>query len=59
MIKHIDIQYHDVRECHKIGLINIQHISIDQQLANPLIKPVTIVKLEFFVFLMGLSPVDD
>ena len=58
-IKYIDIQYHYVRECHTNELIIIQHISINQQLANPLIKPVTTVKLEFFVFLMGLSPVDD
>ena len=57
--KHINIQYHYVHECHTNGLINIQHISIDQQLADPLTKPVIIVKLEFFVFLMELNPVDD
>ena len=58
-IKHIDIQYYYVRECHTNGLINIQHISTNQQLANPLIKPVTTAKLEFFASLMGLSSVDD
>ena len=40
-IKHIDIQYHYVCECHTNGLINIQHISTNQQLADSLIKAVT------------------
>ena len=58
-IKHIDIQYHYVQKCHINELVNIHHVSIEQQLANPLIKPLNIVKMEFFIFLIKLVPIDN
>ena len=58
-IKHIDIQYHYVRKCHINGFVNIHHVSIEQQLANPFIKSLNIVKMEFFIFLMELISIGN
>ena len=57
--KHIDIQYHYVRKCHINGFVNIHYVPTEQQLVNPLIKPLSIVKMEFFIPLMRLAPIGN
>ena len=37
--KHIDIQYHFIRECLEEGKINIKHVSTKQQVADLFTKP--------------------
>lgn len=52
--KHIDVQYHFVRECVKLGKINLIHCSTANQLADPLTKALERVKHERFRLLQGV-----
>jgi hypothetical protein len=38
-IKHIDTRYHYIRECVADGVVDVEHVSIDGQLADILTKP--------------------
>jgi hypothetical protein len=44
--KHIDIQYHFVREKYQEGLTNLTYITTEQQLADGLTKPIDQQKLQ-------------
>jgi len=37
--KHIDTRYHYIRECVADGVVEVKHISADDQLADILTKP--------------------
>jgi hypothetical protein len=37
--KHIDTRYHYIRECVGNGVIDVEHVSTDEQLADILTKP--------------------
>lgn len=52
--KHIDIQYHFVREMVKDKVINLTFISTDKQLADGLTKPLDLAKTQFLVKGIGL-----
>lgn len=52
--KHIDVQYHFVRECIKDKKINLIHCNTNDQLADPLTKPLEHIKHSRFCQLFGL-----
>ena len=37
--KHIDTRYHFIRECVSDGVVELEHVSTDDQLADILTKP--------------------
>jgi hypothetical protein len=53
--KHIDIQYHFVREMVKDKVIDLIFISTDKQLADGLTKPLDITKTQILVKGLGLA----
>ena len=54
--KHIDIQYHFVREALQDKKIDMRYIPTENQLADGLTKPLDTTKFESFVRGLGLSP---
>lgn len=42
--KHIEVRFHYIRECIEAGKINVEHISIGEQLADILTKPLARVR---------------
>jgi ribonuclease HI len=55
--KHIDIQYHYVREANKKGLVYLNYISTEKQLADGLTKPLDNSKWLNSLALIGLQPI--
>jgi len=53
--KHIDIQYHFVREKTQNGLINLKYISTKEQLADGLTKPLDPTKFSYYTTSIGLK----
>lgn len=52
--KHIDLQYHFVRDSVQSGLINLKHCDSENQVADPLTKPLDRVLLEKLRKLQGV-----
>ena len=42
--KHIDTRYHYIRECVADGVVEVQHISTEDQLADVLTKPLARIR---------------
>jgi hypothetical protein len=53
--KHIDIQYHFIRELVKDGTTNLVFIPTDKQLADGLTKPLDLTKTQNLVKGLGLD----
>jgi hypothetical protein len=54
--KHIDVQYHFVREAYLNGLSSLTHISTKDQLADALTKAVDNSKWSRFIQDIGIKP---
>ena len=52
--KHIEIWYSYIRDMVQKGAINIQYVSIDEQVADALTKPLSQVKFEYFHDKLGV-----
>jgi hypothetical protein len=46
--KHIEIQYHYIRDMVRRGALKLQYVSTDEQVADVLTKPLSRVKFEHF-----------
>jgi hypothetical protein len=46
--KHIEIQYHYIRDMVQRGAIKLQYVSTDEQVVDVMTKPVSRVKFEHF-----------
>ena len=53
--KHIDIQYHFVREALQDKKADMRYIPTDHQIANGLTKPLDPTKFELFIRGLGLA----
>jgi Zn-finger nucleic acid-binding protein len=53
--KHIDVSFHFLRECAQDGLIEVDFIRTEDQLADTLTKPLCRAKFERLCTLIGLS----
>lgn len=52
--KHVDIRYHYIREVLKTGLLRIDHVSTDDNVADMFTKGIPRPKLQKLVFLSGM-----
>jgi hypothetical protein len=46
--KHIEIRYHFMHDMVQRGALKLQYISMDEQVADVMIKPLSCVKFEHF-----------
>jgi hypothetical protein len=56
--KHIEIKYHYVRDMVQKGVVRLQYIATDEQVANVLTKPLSRVKFEYFRDNLGVIQKD-
>jgi hypothetical protein len=52
--KHIEIKYHYIRDMVQRGVVELQYISTDEQIADILTKPLSRVKYEYFRDKLGV-----
>jgi hypothetical protein len=52
--KHIEIRYHYIRDMVQRGAVKLQYVSIDEQVADVLTKPLSRVKFEYFLDKLGI-----
>jgi hypothetical protein len=45
-LKHIEIQYHYIRDMVQRGVVKLQYVGTDEKVANVLTKPLSRVKFE-------------
>ena len=53
--KHIDIQYHKVRELISEDYIDLSYIPIENMIADELIKPLPLTFFQSFVSMLGMT----
>ncbi len=53
--KHIDIQYHKVRELISDDVLELHYIPTEEMVADGLIEPLTLTKHEYFITMLGLG----
>jgi hypothetical protein len=53
-LKHIEIQYHYIRDMVQRGAIKLQYVSTNEQVADVLTKPLSHVKFEHFRDELGI-----
>ena len=56
--KHIEIRYFCIRDMMQKGAIKLQYVSIDEQVADVLTKPLSRVKFEYFRDKLGVVQKD-
>jgi hypothetical protein len=47
-MKHIEIQYHYIHDLVQKGVLKLQYVGTDKQVADVLTKPLSCVKFEYF-----------
>jgi hypothetical protein len=52
--KHIEIRYHYIRDMVQRGVVQLQYVGTDEQVADVLTKPLSRVKFEYFRDKLGL-----
>ena len=53
--KHIDIQYHKMRELISYAVLKLDYIETSKMVADRLTKPLSLVKYEYFVTMLRLA----
>ena len=56
--KHIDIKYHFIRDMVEKGVVKLQYVAIDEQVADVLTKSLSKVKFEYFIDKLGVVEKD-
>ena len=56
--KHIEINYHYVRDMVKRGVVKLQYVATDEQIADVLTKPLARVKFEYFREKLGVLQIE-
>ena len=52
--KHIEIKYHYNRDMVQRGVVKLQYVAMDNQIADVLTKPLARVKFEYFMEKLGV-----
>jgi hypothetical protein len=52
--KHIEIRYHYIRDMVQRGVVKLQYVGTDEQVADVLTKPLSHVKFEYFQDKLGV-----
>jgi len=55
--KHIDTRFHYIRDCIEKGMVEVNHIRTDEQVADILTKPLGRIKFVEFRLKLGIVPV--
>jgi hypothetical protein len=53
-LKHREIWYHYIRDMVQRGVVKLQYVGTDEQVANVLTKPLSRVKFEYFRDKLGV-----
>jgi hypothetical protein len=56
--KHVEIKYHYIRDLVQKGVVKLQYIGTDEQIADVLTKPLSKVKFEYFRDKLGVVQKD-
>ena len=56
--KHIDINFHYIRDMMHRGVVKLQYVATDEQIANVLTKPLAKVKFEYFREKLGVLQIE-
>ena len=56
--KHIEIKYHYIRDMVQRGVVKLQYVAIDEQIANVLMNPLARVKFEYFKEKLGVLQIE-
>ena len=54
--KHIEVRYHYIQDIVEKGVVKLQYLATDEQVADVLTKPLSKVKLEYFREKLGVVP---
>jgi hypothetical protein len=57
--KHIDTRYHYIRDCIEKGMVDVDHVGTDEQVADILTKPLGRIKFVEFRLKLGVVPVQQ
>ena len=56
--KHIKIKYHYIRDMVQRGVVKLQYVVMDDQIADVLMKPLARVKFEYFKENLGVLQIE-
>ena len=56
--KHIEIKYHCIRDMVRRGVVKLQYVATDEQIADVLMKPLARVKFEYFREKLGVLQIE-
>ena len=56
--KHIEIKYHYIRDKVQRGVLKLQYVVTDEQIADVLTNPLARVKFEYFMENLGVLQID-
>ena len=57
-LKHIEIKYHYIRDMVQRGVVKLQYVVMDKQIADVLMKPLARVKFEYFREKLGVLQIE-
>ena len=57
-LKHIEIKYQYIRDMVQRGVVKLQYVTTNEQIADFLTKPLTIVKFEYFREKLGVLQIE-
>ena len=56
--KHIEIKYHYIRDMVQRGVVKLQYVATEEQIADVLTKPLVRVKFEYFREKLGVLQIE-
>ena len=56
--KHIEIKYHYIRDMVQRGVVKLQYVAMNEQIADVLTKPLARVKFEYFMEKLGVLQIE-
>ena len=57
-LKHIEVEYHYIRDIVHKGVVKLQYVATDDQIADVLTKPLVGVKFEYFREKLGVIQIE-
>ena len=56
--KHIEVKYHYIKDMVQRGVVKLQYVVMDEQIADVLMNPLARVKFEYFRKKLGVLQID-
>ena len=56
--KHIEIKYHYIGDMVQMGVVKLQYVAMEEQIADVLTKPLERVKFEYFKEKLGVLQIE-